>query len=511
MSRNLRLAVLAIVCILFTWYLFISSASVFQRLRKRPTVTKAPSAKQKDGDVTKSKATPNLLFLKPNSPISERTIRINHPMIAHKEPTKSGKYSKFRCSGDDNDIDGYVERVCVFEHICYDRNQNEFQFYQRDTEEDRTILFEARMGEVKDFRHKDHGFVAVKQLFFAAVATEWDTFAPNLVKGESPITKYPDSTTVLAPVHVLWSTWAQDDNLGHVLWEEMAGIWFAMVRMNVIRDDVVAMHWPDKLPDRKLARKFREAFFPAISKSPPVGFDDYVSEVAQKKRYVCFNEMLVGGNVRRFLQRLAWHNYGHEPLFWSLRGRILQAFALDPYQVPKTHQIVITKKSSSNYFSSSEYKTHRSIYNFDEVVDFVKKQYPSVTIKVVDFKDYTIQEQLKLLLQTTVLITPSGGISMVLPFLPDGANAILLDYLEKEDSYLIGSKAGESVSMEAPFWNYWPHVKKLYYQVRSKDELRPDNPAKSIDEISWRDETSVLVDLKRLSALLEQAFENMTP
>ena len=100
---------------------------------------------------------------------------------------------------------------------------------------------------------------------------------------------------------------------------------------------------------------------------------------------------------------------------------------------------------------------------------------------------------------------------MLLPFLPDGANAIILDYLGKKDDWNIGTKAGESVSMEAPFWNYWPHVKKLYYQVRSKEELRPDDPSKSLDDVSWRDETSVQVDLTRLEALLEMAFENMSP
>lgn len=99
---------------------------------------------------------------------------------------------------------------------------------------------------------------------------------------------------------------------------------------------------------------------------------------------------------------------------------------------------------------------------------------------------------------------------MVLPFLPDGAHVIILDYLEREDDEMVGTKAGESVSMEAPFWNYWPHVKKLYYQVRTNESLKSDDPVKSLDEVSWRDEVSIQVDLSRLETLLEMAFEHMS-
>ncbi|KAJ3117518.1 hypothetical protein HDU96_006447 [Phlyctochytrium bullatum] len=450
----------------------------------------------------------NIWFLNPNTPIKQRTISIPHP--TEKRPLE-GRYSRFRCSGDDNDINGYVERLCLFENLCYDQETSQFYFYRRPDRPPPYVLFEARAGEMAEFHADDHGFVPIKQLFWAAVGSEWDTFAPKMIASEAPTIGSPETTVRLEKLHILWSTWAADDNLGHLLWEELASLWYGMLRMNVFTENVTAMHWPDDLPNRKLALKFRNGFFPAISGTPPVSFGPYMAAMAggKSKRYVCFDQLLAGGNVRRFLQRYGWHNYGHEPLFFSLRGRILQSHGLDPFAVPRKHQILITHKTSSNYHSDDKYTSHRSIYNIDKVRAFLAKRYPGVEVKVLDFKDLTITEQLREMMATTLIVTPPGGISMVLPFLPDGAHAIILDYLEKEDNDLVGTKAGESVSMEAPFWNYWPHFKKLYYQVRSKTEMVSDDPSRSVDEVSWRDEVSIVVDLKRLGRLADQAFDAM--
>ena len=50
---------------------------------------------------------------------------------------------------------------------------------------------------------------------------------------------------------------------------------------------------------------------------------------------------------------------------------------------------------------------------------------------------------------------------MMIPFLPEGAHAIIVDYYEKDGKPLFGTRKNTSVSMESPFWNYWPHVKKV--------------------------------------------------
>jgi len=76
----------------------------------------------------------------------------------------------------------------------------------------------------------------------------------------------------------------------------------------------------------------------------------------------------------------------------------------------------------------------------------------------------TFVEQADLMSRTTVLVTPCGGVSMMLPYLPEGAHAIVMDYyVTSEDMF--GWAKGDSASMEVSFWNLWPHIKMDYYQI----------------------------------------------
>ena len=289
--------------------------------------------------------------------------------------------------GNEKNLDGYAERLCVSENTCFDRETGGFNFYRRSDTPPRPITFDSQHGEVSEFSHDGRGFVAATPVWRADEPAEGDhVFTPTIVSGESVVISSPNSTLRLSDLHALWTTESPNDNLGHVLWEEMVSIWYAMIRMNVISENVTAMHWPGNLPERPLAQTFRDAFFPAISSAPPVSFYPYLDKVGGKTnttgvRFVCSDELLVGGSVRRFLQRMEWHNYGHEPLFFSLRGRILQSFGLDPHFVPGVHQIVMINKTSSNWHSGERYQTHRSFFNFDEVVGLVRSKYPHIILR----------------------------------------------------------------------------------------------------------------------------------
>ena len=42
------------------------------------------------------------------------------------------------------------------------------------------------------------------------------------------------------------------------------------------------------------------------------------------------------------------------------------------------------------------------------------------------------RQQLRLLSRATIALSPAGGVSMILPFLPEGAHAILINYMLAE-------------------------------------------------------------------------------
>jgi len=112
-------------------------------------------------------------------------------------------------------------------------------------------------------------------------------------------------------------------------------------------------------------------------------------------------------------------------------------------------------------------------------------------------------EQIKLVINTTILISPAGGVSMIAPFLPHGSHAILMDYYVTKDG--LGFQNGSSASMEGMLLNHFPHFKKDYYQIYGKQDYVFDFDG----TIDTRNDASILVNLTRLHLLIESAIEDM--
>ena len=90
---------------------------------------------------------------------------------------------------------------------------------------------------------------------------------------------------------------------------------------------------------------------------------------------------------------------------------------------------------------------------------------------------------------------------MILPFLPEGAHAILMNYmLGPKDARRHGECDGCSWSMEAELWRHVRHVHKLYYQVWGGDDFARGKPGR---------DAAVKVDVDRLEALVRQALYDM--
>ncbi|KAJ3167751.1 hypothetical protein HDU87_001470 [Geranomyces variabilis] len=73
-----------------------------------------------------------------------------------------------------------------------------------------------------------------------------------------------------------------------------------------------------------------------------------------------------------------------------------------------------------------------------------------------------------------------------------------------------GDVANTTVSMEAALWNYFPHIKKQYYQINSVAELKADAADVALEQVDWRNSVSVVIDMERMRTLVEAAFEDMS-
>jgi hypothetical protein len=104
----------------------------------------------------------------------------------------------------------------------------------------------------------------------------------------------------------------------------------------------------------------------------------------------------------------------------------------------------------------------------------------------------------------------TGGVSMILPFLPEGAHAILINYMldEKDAKKANHLKGAEgtckqcSLTMESALWNHVRHVRTLLYQVWEPSDFGRGRVGRH---------ASVLVKMPRLAYLLRVALDAMAP
>ncbi len=165
----------------------------------------------------------------------------------------------------------------------------------------------------------------------------------------------------------------------------------------------------------QLYYKFRDTFLPAITDQAMEDMHEHLKAAANGKKHVCFDDLIVGGRHPNF-----WflnYNMGFEPLFTELRNRVMTHMGVDPHARPTKHQITVLVKTKGNWgYKNSTRKT--TIVNYQETIDFIRKTYPTIPIQVIAPQNMSMYQQLEVMTKTTILITPSGGISFLAPFLP---------------------------------------------------------------------------------------------
>ncbi|CAF5012475.1 unnamed protein product, partial [Rotaria sp. Silwood1] len=175
---------------------------------------------------------------------------------------------------------------------------------------------------------------------------------------------------------------------------------------------------------------------------------------------VCFQTLIAGGAKSMFSIDNEPYTHGKERLLYDYRTAIPRYHGVNVSHLPTHHRIILVNKTRAWR------RSLRAIKNLVEVKHFISSTYPKIQLDVIDWNKFTFAQQMHELYKTTILITPCGGISTIIPFLPDGTHAIIMDFYVNKQAYAKGAryKIGESASMDAALWNYFPHIRKLYYQ-----------------------------------------------
>jgi hypothetical protein len=332
--------------------------------------------------------------------------------------------------------------------------------------------------------------------FLSLTSRAGQSWAPFIVDQACPST----NVTWLTNLHTLWREYADDYNFGHVVWEDIGSIFYALERMNKFDEHLVVMH-VTPIPQDPNFQKFIHNILPAITSEKLVEYKSYLTTF--NTNYVCFRHFMAGGSLVLFHSSAIKENHGRESLLYKWRSKIIMYHKFNPEYIPNHHRIVITNKSAS-VWAKAPNVMHRAIANLIEVVTFVRKTYPNIPVDVIEWHKMAFVKQIDLLLNTTIFISPAGGVSMIAPFLPYGSHAILMDYYVIENSS--GFQAGSSASMEGMLLNHFPHFKKDYYQIYGQQEYVFDFDGAT----DTRNDASIIINVTRLHLLIESALEDMS-
>ncbi|CAF1377046.1 unnamed protein product, partial [Rotaria sordida] len=305
----------------------------------------------------------------------------------------------------------WLQRTCEFKNICYNKERKVFQFYRKPGGIKRPLLFEPKLGHKYDFNINNHGFVGL-----VARASVHGSWGPTIVEEWLPsVNKVP----YVEHVHVLFMHWYVSFNPGHIIWEDIASTYFAMVRLNEYDRNPVLLeyqHYPNK------GDKFYQMYknlVPAFAAKVD-SLDHYTNNFSSS--LVCFQTLVAGGAKSMFSIGNEPYTHGKERLLYDYRTAILQYHGVNVSHLPSRHRIVLVNKTRALR------RSLRAITNLIEVKHFIYLAYPKIQLDVIDWSKYTFTQQMHELYKTTILITPCGGISLIIPFLPEGTHAIIMDY-----------------------------------------------------------------------------------
>lgn len=265
-----------------------------------------------------------------------------------------------------------------------------------------------------------------------------------------------------AGVHVFYGQfWSE--NFGHVLGDDVYPAYQLMRMFNVLdRHAQILAQWecwfsggPDNEAGKRSCKSTHQ-IFGALTDRPWMQLRPWLQQQRSQSRdnssVVCARQLLVGSALqgmssqgRNWPQFITYLTKGFSPALQATR--------------PTRMQILFIKKTN-----------RRRIVNLDETVDYLRKLF-DVEIVLWEPDGLTFDEQVAVVRQYPLLITPCGGISFISPFLYPGSSVLYIDYFDPQYN--------STMFMEEYIWQWDPRFNRYHYLLQREDVVELDVEAKN--------------------------------
>ena len=438
-----------------------------------PDITSAPTVSPPEPVISTAVA----LSYQPNavmtSSLFPKTVD-GYPVFS---PPSSPVYSNFYCIGGRGREGSQGDRSCRWQNLCYRPADDKWLFYQDPkTQGDMPVLL-------------DHGVVVTEfpKQFVNLRSTGNGYWAPTQVYDAVPTeAMVPRRVTGRADVYLLYHQ-HNPSNYGHVLGDDFFPLFNLQLSFNMLSNTAQLLMSRSCDAD---CHKLMQTLTPGMSDRPYLAATqaDLRERLGMKTdaEVVCFENVLTGIGPWGFQQSL-----GKAPTWWQYHAFYLSNMGFSYNHTPKKHRITVSIKDGK-----------RSLYNSPAVVDHLHTAFPDYEIVAVEL--YGLggwKAELAYLRDTTVLITPCGGVSMSSMFLPHGSAMIVVDFWDVSRN--------NSKGMEERLWSNLGYVRSFHYPfVESEVVLEEAGRQRTVYQ-DMRDWGRVRVDVVRMENLVRAAIAHV--
>jgi hypothetical protein len=360
----------------------------------------------------------------------------------------------FSFNGYHHDLDC---RHCKFQNICFDSKGKNFVYFRDPIMRGIPMFYDLKA--VPRFEYPKC-FIRCRgpRLALSGKKDDRYCFSPRVAYEHIPenVTWLPLENYVLFP-------WVRHfGNFGH-FWNEWAlPLYMIQSIFRVVTMDSGIVWTPETEELGSVWEKDRSSsryieWLSALTPWPPIHLKEYNESEDINPSLMCFKNLLVGDQcLEKFPAYVP--SFPKEPGSFVWRSALSKTYLKRPFKIQKDPKITLM------------WKTGRRIpKNYEEVRVALKRSFPHVPVSISQSEkteNFSVQDEIKLLQETTVLITPTGGMSHLACFLGLEAAVVVFSDFQYNSAFEANVP---SLSFYAHFSTFLYQQKKEYYEPNSNN------------------------------------------
>ncbi|GMI48869.1 hypothetical protein TrCOL_g7273 [Triparma columacea] len=387
--------------------------------------------------------------------------------------------STVHCVGETFTDKAWAHRSCEFTNICFDRKRKDFVLFKP----------EASSGH----QHQGGTYVSSSSsydlsLSLGGINPRWNwginggieklKWFPRILNGPLIEDYHRMEDVTLIPWHCMNGL-----NVGHLLWDDFLPLYTLLgmfsleqTKLFIVRHILDEPLWAtcEFNPSRNKGKC--EANFEKWFKIMGVGAPFFTNKTLHEQvpvtsNYLCFDRAVAGlGLLTDHGDKLhGWaqkdyeisNNIGRGRIMWEFRSFMLENLKIDSLSLPKSKPRIITVSCHSSNDS-------RRSLSFDKQVKILRERLggddSDVVINQVKFAEYSVEEQAKIAIESSVMITAVGGGAVTATFLPKGATLVLFFPFDNNH------QKGTAARLDWDYFNNAAYMRTHWFPIETMNE-----------------------------------------